>query len=132
MNYECISDNNSILAYLIYNSEKPDKTTFITPPVLNFQAGFISYTEGSEIPRHFHYPVERTIQGISEVIVVREGACIVDIYTSTKKLIASRSMEKGDIVMFFSGGHGFRITDKIVLFEIKQGPYPGTDEKERF
>ena len=132
MNYECISDDNSIIAYLIRNSEKPDITTFITPSDLNFQAGFISYPEGSEIPRHFHHPVQRTIQGTSEVIIVREGTCFVDIYTSTKELIASRSMEKGDIVMFFSGGHGFRITEKTVLFEIKQGPYPGTEEKERF
>jgi mannose-6-phosphate isomerase-like protein (cupin superfamily) len=132
VNYECISDNNSILAYLIRNSENPDKTTFITPPNLNFQAGFIIYPEGSEIPRHFHHPVERAIQGTSEVIVVRDGSCIVDIYKSTKELIASRPMAKGDIVMFFSGGHGFRITERTVLFEIKQGPYPGTEEKERF
>jgi mannose-6-phosphate isomerase-like protein (cupin superfamily) len=132
VNFECISDNNSILAYLIRNSENPDKTSFITPPYLNFQAGFIIYPDGSEIPRHFHHPVQRSIQGTSEVIFVREGACIVDIYTSAKELIASRSMEKGDIVMFVSGGHGFRITEKTVLFEIKQGPYPGAEEKERF
>jgi mannose-6-phosphate isomerase-like protein (cupin superfamily) len=132
VNFECISENNSILAYLIYNSENPNKTTFITTPDLNFQAGFIIYPEGSEIPRHFHHPVQRSIQGTSEVIIIREGTCIVDIYTSTKELIASRPMDKGDIVMFFSGGHGFRITENTVLFEIKQGPYPGTEEKERF
>lgn len=132
MNYECISDNAHVLAYLIRNSGTPDITTFITPPDLNFQAGFICYPEGSEIPRHFHHPVERLIQGTSEVIIVRDGACIVDIYTGTKELIASRAMTKGDVVMFFSGGHGFRITEKTVLFEIKQGPYPGAEEKERF
>jgi mannose-6-phosphate isomerase-like protein (cupin superfamily) len=132
VNYECISDNNCIVAYLIRNLENPDTTTFITTPDLNFQAGFIIYPKGSEIPRHFHDPVQRTLQGTSEVIVVREGTCIVDIYTGNKELIASRPMEKGDIVMFVSGGHGFRITEKTVLFEIKQGPYPGSDEKVRF
>ncbi len=132
MYYECISDNDCVFAYLIRNSENPEKTTFITPPDLNFQAGFIIYPEGSDIPRHFHHPVQRTIQGTSEVIVVRQGSCIVDIYRNDKKMIASRPMGKGDIVMFVSGGHGFRITEKTVLFEIKQGPYPGTDEKERF
>jgi hypothetical protein len=132
VNYECISDNNCILAYLVRNSENPDKTTFITPHDLNFQAGFIIYPDGSEIPRHCHHPVQRSIQGTSEVIFVREGECVVDIFTSNKELIASRPMEKGDIVMFVSGGHGFHITKKTVLFEIKQGPYPGTDEKVRF
>lgn len=132
MNCECISDNNGVFAYLVRNSENPEITTFITTPDLNFQAGFIIYPDGSEIPRHFHHPVQRSIQGTSEVILVREGSCIVDIYTSNQELIASRPMGKGDIVIFVSGGHGFRITEKTVLFEIKQGPYPGTDEKVRF
>ncbi len=132
MNYECISYNNSILAYLIYKLKNPDKTTFITSPDLNLQAGYIVYPEGSEIPRHLHHPVQRTIQGTSEIIIVREGTCIVDIYTCNKEMIASRSMEIGDIVIFFSGGHGFRISENTVLFEIKQGPYSGTDETVRF
>ena len=132
VNYECISDNNIIFAYLVRSSENPDKTTFITTPDLNFQAGFIIYPPGSNIPRHFHHPIQRTIKGTSEVILVREGACIVDIYTNNKKLIASRPMKKGDIVIFVCGGHGFHITEETVLFEIKQGPYPGTEEKERF
>ncbi len=132
MNHECIFDNNIVYAYLIRNTDNPDNTSFITTSDLNLQLGFIVYPEGSEIPRHFHYQVQRSIQGTSEVIIVREGSCIVDIYTFKKELIASRTMEKGDIVMFVSGGHGFRITEKTILFEIKQGPYSGTDEKERF
>jgi len=132
LNYECISDTNGVFAYLIHNSENPEKTTFITTPDLNFQAGFIIYPDDSEIPRHFHYPVRRSIQGTSEVIFVREGSCIVDVYTDNKELIASRPMGKGDIVIFVAGGHGFRMKEKTVLFEIKQGPYPGTDEKVRF
>ena len=30
------------------------------------------------------------------------------------------------------GGHGFRMIEDTVLFEIKQGPYGGPAEKERF
>lgn len=132
MNFECICDANSIVAYLIHSADKPEKTTFITPPDLNFQGGFIIYPKGTTIPRHFHHAVQRSIQGTSEVVIVREGACIVDFYSDKKELIASKSMEKDDIVMFVSGGHGFRITEETILFEIKQGPYPGAEEKERF
>jgi hypothetical protein len=31
-----------------------------------------------------------------------------------------------------NGGHGFRVLEDTVLLEIKQGPYPGGAEKERF
>ena len=30
------------------------------------------------------------------------------------------------------GGHGFRQLAEAVFLEIKQGPYPGVEEKERF
>ena len=31
-----------------------------------------------------------------------------------------------------AGGHGFRVFEDTVLLEVKQGPYPGEAEKERF
>ena len=41
-------------------------------------------------------------------------------------------MEQGDIVILVAGGHGFEMLEDTVLMEIKQGPYTGLKEKERF
>jgi len=41
-------------------------------------------------------------------------------------------LETGDIVMLVNGGHGFSLLEDTILFEIKQGPYTGLVEKERF
>jgi hypothetical protein len=30
------------------------------------------------------------------------------------------------------GSHGFRMIDDTVFIDVKQGPYTGIDEKERF
>jgi hypothetical protein len=64
--------------------------------------------------------------------VVKKGRCEVDIYNLLKEPVATRELREGDILLLVSGGHGFRIMEDTVFLEIKQGPYTGLDEKERF
>jgi hypothetical protein len=66
------------------------------------------------------------------VLLFRSGRCEVDIYTDTKQVVATRALAAGDVVVAVSGGHGFRVLEDLVLLEVKQGPYPGVAEKERF
>jgi hypothetical protein len=35
-------------------------------------------------------------------------------------------------MLMVAGGHGFRMLEDTVILEVKQGPYTGEDEKERF
>jgi hypothetical protein len=131
-NIETIADDDRVLAYIIRRELDPPKTTFLTPDILNFQAGFIVYPENSEITRHIHKPIHRELNGTSEVLMVRKGRCEVDIFTQGKTLISTHELRIGDVLLLVSGGHGFRVFEDTVLFEIKQGPYTGLDEKERF
>jgi hypothetical protein len=110
----------------------PDRTTFLTPQDFSQQVGFVVYGRGTEIPRHFHLPVERTIVGTTEVIMVRRGRCDAEIYGETRKLVATVPLKEGDIIIMLRGGHGFRIHEDTVLLEVKQGPYTGMADKERF
>jgi hypothetical protein len=66
------------------------------------------------------------------VLVVRQGCCEVDIYNDDRQLVATRELREGDIMLMVGGGHGFRMLDDTVFLEVKQGPYTGIDEKERF
>jgi hypothetical protein len=129
---ETITDQGRILAYVVRAATKPERTTFVTPPDAPFQLGFIVYPKGGEVARHFHKPVERHLTSTSEAILVRAGACEVDFFDDAHALIATVPLGVGDLVMTLAGGHGYRMTDDCVLMEIKQGPYPGLDEKERF
>ena len=47
-------------------------------------------------------------------------------------LIATRELATGDVMLMVGGGHGFRMLEDTVLLEVKQGPYTGVAEKERF
>jgi hypothetical protein len=120
------------LAYIIRASFLPERTTFLTPPDYKQQVGYIVYPAGGEIQRHVHRPLERHLVGTSEVLLVRQGCCEVDIYNNDRQLVATRELREGDIMLMVGGGHGFRMIDDTVLIEVKQGPYTGIDEKERF
>ncbi len=129
---EYICSGETCLAYVIRASFLPEKTTFLTPPEYKQQVGYVVYPAGGQIPRHLHRPLERRLVGTSEVITVRRGRCEIDIYNNCRELIATRELEIGDVVLIVDGGHGLRMIEDTVLLEVKQGPYTGLDEKERF
>jgi cupin fold WbuC family metalloprotein len=129
---EVISSAGSPLAYVIRAGFRPSETTFPTPPELNLQVGFVVYPQGGEVPPHRHRPIERRLVGTAEVIVVREGRCALDFYDDEGTLVATRELATGDVMLMVGGGHGFRMLEPTVLLEVKQGPYIGAEEKERF
>jgi len=79
-----------------------------------------------------HLPQERHLIGTSEVLVVKSGRCLVDVYNDDKVLVDTQELRTGDVLLMVGGGHGFRMLEDTVFLEIKQGPYLGMEEKERF
>jgi hypothetical protein len=120
------------LAYIIRAEVAPQVTTFLTPPEFKQQVGFVVYPKGGEVARHTHLPLERHLVGTSEVIVMRSGRCELDIYDDDHTLVATRTLNPGDVMLMVGGGHGFRMLEDTVLLEVKQGPYTGREEKALF
>jgi len=129
---EKIESGGEILVYLVRDRQKIAKTQFVSPPTANMQVGHIVYPAGGIIPRHFHKKIIRRLDRTEEVLIVRKGSGFFDVYDTKKKLIATRKVSVGDIMIIIGGGHGFRVIKDLILLEIKQGPYTGVDEKERF
>jgi hypothetical protein len=129
---EEVRSQGTVLALVIRRSYAPGMTTFPTPSSYTQQLGFVVYPAGGAVVPHIHRPVRREITGTAEVIVVRSGRCVVDLYSEERALVASYELETGDVILLVAGGHGFRMLDNTVLMEVKQGPYMGVDEKERF
>jgi hypothetical protein len=76
--------------------------------------------------------LERHLVGTSEVLIIKRGRCLLDVYNDNKELVATRELGTGDLMLMVGGGHGFRMLEDTVLLEVKQGPYTGVEEKERF
>jgi hypothetical protein len=129
---EIIEDGDQQLAYIISAALVPSTTTFVTPPEFKQQVGFVVYPAGGSIDRHVHLALERHLTGTSEVLVVKKGRCLIDVYNDQRALVATRELKVGDVMLMVGGGHGFRMLEDTVFLEIKQGPYTGLDEKERF
>jgi hypothetical protein len=129
---EIISDGGIALAYIVDAHWTPSATQFLTPDDFGQQMGMIVYGAGEAIVPHVHLPVVREVHGTTECIIVRKGSCAIDIYNSSRKFIAARELVEGTIILLLGGGHGFRMHEDTVLFEVKQGPYVGNADKERF
>ena len=129
---EHVTRDGRPLAYIVRAAPFPDHTTFMTPDESTLQVGYVVTPAGASIQRHAHLPVERRIVGTAEVLLVQQGRCEVEIYSEERDLVATHELRQGDILVMAAGGHGFRMLEDTVLLEIKQGPYPGVAEKERF
>ena len=60
--------------------------------------------------------------------VVLSGIALFLAKKDEKKYIESKIVEKGDVILLISGGHGFKILEKSEILEVKQGPYIAADD----
>lgn len=90
------------------------------------------YSKGKEFIAHQHHAVERQATLTQEVLILQEGAMQAAIFDLEKNMVASFTLEKGDVVMLLQGGHGFTVlADNTRFLEVKNGPYLGA-EVDRF
>jgi len=129
---EKINYHSKLLAIIIRAKFKPLKSKFITPNTFKQQVGFIVYDKNNEIKPHIHRETPRNLKGTSEVLILKKGRVRVDFYSQKKQYAESRRLYPGDILILVSGGHGFYFHKRSIFIEIKQGPYVGPKEKERF
>ena len=55
----------------------------------------------------------------------------VNIYNENKELINTYNLAPNDIIVLVAGGHGFTFIEDAWLFEVKQGPYAGSTQKDK-
>ena len=69
---------------------------------------------------------------MKEYTPIKEGKVRADIYDNEKNYLESKILEKGDVILFTDGGHGFTFLEDTQMVEIKQGPFAGPNDKTRF
>lgn len=121
-----------LLAIIVKSTFKKDGIEFFTPGDFSQQLGYMSRKKGFEISPHIHNIVERKVFLTQEVLFIKSGKVEIHFYNNYKKYLQSKIIESGDIVLLASGGHGFTMLEDSEIFEVKQGPYCGEIDKERF
>jgi len=103
-------------------------TSFVTDPAHQLQVGFVARAAGESIPAHRHAPPERRVQGTPEVLILREGRCVVTLFGDDDRPIRELAMREGDVLVLLGGGHGIHMEEASILLEVKQGPFVEGDK----
>ena len=110
-------------------SKNLDPIKFFTKDSDEIQVGIINRPSGHLIEPHFHLNNERNLNSTSEVLIILEGKLKVNFYDFKMEYFQSEIIKTGDVLVLFSGGHGFEILEKTKMIEVKQGPYLGELDK---
>lgn len=129
---ENIEHGGELLAMIIRASYAKPGISFFTDSSLSQQIGYMQHPSGKLIEPHVHNPVKREVHLTQEVLVLRKGRLRVDFYDEDQTYLYSRTLEAGDVILLIKGGHGFEVLEELEMFEIKQGPYAGDEDKTRF
>jgi mannose-6-phosphate isomerase-like protein (cupin superfamily) len=127
-----ISHENRLLAIIVGNNYCKPGISFFTPDDFSQQLAYMRHPKGKTIQPHVHNKVQREIFYTQEVLFVKKGKLRVDFYDDQKRYLESHVIEAGDVIMLAAGGHGFEVLEELEMIEVKQGPYAGESDKERF
>lgn len=105
---------------------------FLTEPESDMQLGYIGYPAGHTIEPHVHNNIPRSVTTSQEVLIIRRGVMMVDLYDDDRSWVCRESLGPGDVILLVRGGHGFTVIEDVEMFEVKQGPYAGISDKVRF
>jgi mannose-6-phosphate isomerase-like protein (cupin superfamily) len=129
---EKIEINSEIIAIIVRKNFRDPGIHFFTPNDYSQQLAFMSHPLGKEIQPHIHKKVQREVSYTQETLFIRKGKLQVDFYNDEKEYLESRTLESGDVILLIKGGHGFKVLEDLEMFEVKQGPYAGDEDKIKF
>lgn len=132
MEAEHVKDGDILIAKILRNSQWPEGLTFYTEDKDFVQVSTWNYNAGKHLKAHSHKICRRDSDRTQEVILVKSGKMKVYFYNKDDKLIKEDCLNMGDIAIIYAGGHAYDILeDKTLIFEVKNGPYPGIERDKK-
>ena len=125
------SKDGKIIAIVVRKDFKKEGVNFISDPDFPLQLGISNYKKSEEIKAHFHIENEIKINKIQEIVYIKKGKTLVNLYNKEGFNFKSIELTSGDIIFFVEGGHGFKMIEETDIIEVKQGPYFGRDKDKR-
>lgn len=125
------SGKGSIIAIILRRRLRPKEITFYTPPEFSQQLGLLRHKKGYFIRPHQHKILHREVAITQEVLHIRRGKIKVLLYDEDRRHIATRILKTGDSILLAAGGHGVKVLKETLMLEVKQGPYPGSNDMDK-
>lgn len=129
---EYLYHEGELFCVILRDEFKSESIVFFTPDSFSQQMGYLPHRKGDIIVSHRHKVNRREILYTQEALFIKKGKVRVNLYDKKHTYIVSEELKTGDVILLCGGGHGFEILEETIMIEIKQGPYMGIDDKERF
>lgn len=123
-----VDSSGNRLAVQIKEDDWSDGLKFYSQDDDYVQVGTWVYGAGKSLKAHTHNIVDRTSNRTQEVIFVKKGRLLSEIYDEDSNLVESIELSTGDCLVLLAGGHGYKVLDDDTqVLEIKNGPYAGAE-----
>ena len=129
---ERITPDDSLLAIIVSDRFSEPGIHFFTEADLSQQLAYMKHPKGHKIGAHVHKPVPRNVKYTQETLFIKKGRVRINFYDENKQYFDTRELGSGDVILLVSGGHDFTMLEDTEMIEVKQGPYAGNGDKERF
>jgi len=124
-------DKKIVAKVFKYQNKRFKGIKFFTANNLNMQIGLMGHSKNHIIKPHFHINRKKIIKQMSELLIIFSGQLKIYFYDKKKLRDKSLILNKKDMILLISGGHGFKVLKKLEMLEIKQGPFIGEKDKVR-
>ena len=124
-------DKKIVAKVFKYQNKSFKGIEFFTASNLNMQVGLMGHSKNHIIKPHFHINRKKIVKQMSELLIIFSGQLKVFFYNKKKLRVKSLILNKKDMILLISGGHGFKVLKKLEMLEIKQGPFVGEKDKMR-
>ena len=129
---ENIYQEDLLLAIIVRSNFKKEGIEFFTDNKSSQQLGYMNRRADYYIAPHRHNLIVREVKLTQEVLIIKKGKVRVDFFDNAQNYLQSSILNTGDIILLADGGHGFKMLEDSEIFEVKQGPYCGEEDKVRF
>ena len=129
--YSKINKKN-LVANILRFKEIKKKRINLSPEKEFLQMSAKSLKSNMTVRAHMHKKIIRKTNITQEVWIIFKGKVMAYIFDLNQKIIKKTILKKGDCLILFRGGHGFKNLNKnSMLYEIKSGPYFGKEKDSR-
>ena len=120
--------------YAIHSSilDLKDGTEWFGSQHESLQASRMKYLADKSFRIHHHILNPRTIKRTQESFVVIQGKIAVDVYDNKANLLGTLEAGTGEAIFVYRGGHGVRILEDCIVYEIKAGSFSYVSEDKEF
>lgn len=127
-----IVHKDQLIAIYVPASYGKHGVDFVTKHDATMQVGVLCHPKNTTIGAHMHLPVTRQSHITQEVLVIRKGKVRAHFFDCNENYLESVTLEKDDVLLLVSGGHGFDVLEDSEMIEVKTGPYNADADKRRF